>query len=228
MNGQEEVYSQRELEMFNMVWARLLWHERGCIEDGDINREKTDFMDARRFVGFLVAEQVLENFVKEKSFPIPDYYFDYLNSVSVDEYKKIKAYMIWMNKGAIRDGNYERQREDYMKACTFLPNEELIKKKGRATPSKTIAEYVTDTDRVNKNKIQNRKAYWCYMSGSTDQVANHCEAHQYVESFYDNAKPALVKGHDKVQPDYFHLVHGKHHLANMFEACFLTYLEPKT
>ena len=226
MNGQE-VYLKRELEMFTMVWATLLWHERGCIEDGDINREKVDFMDAKRFVGFLVGDQVLENFVEEKSFPIPDYYFDYLNSLSVDEYKKIKAYLIWQKGGKIRDNNYDRQREDYLKACCFLPNEELIKEKGRVTPTKTLTKYVTDTNRVNKSLIKNRKAYWCYMLGCTDQPANYCEAHQYVESFYDNAKPALVKGHDKVQPDYFHLVHENHHLANMFEACFLTYIEPK-
>ena len=221
-----DTYSLSSLQGLNWAWAKILWIERGAIEDANTTRIQDDYLDARRIVGFILADHILESCNNGICPELPEYYYEYLNALSVDEYKKNKAYVIWENNGRIVDEDKERIARDYYEACSLLPWKQTAAYKCQATIIEPLLAYIKDKKKVNKSKISRRKAYWAYLAGDANESRCINVADEYVDEFYDHASNSLDSNNSDdsdLSKDLYHLVKGHNHIANMFEACILPY-----
>ena len=227
MDEKITLHTEEGLQALNFVWARLLWISRGAVRNNDVARINADFLDAKKIVGFILADGLLRSFFEGSHLELHRYYFDYLESLNIEEFKQIKAYTIWERNGEIINDDIGRMKGDYLEACTILPDEEKLSEREPAKPPASLMEYINSMNLTDTNELKTRIVNWCYLAGYSDHEGNHRRAHNYIEEFYRNAPTAIMKGHMFVEMDYFQLVFENPHMANMLEVCFLIYLKPK-
>ncbi len=154
MEEKPKVYREDFLEVLTALHADFLWINRGMLVDNDYKRIESDWQDAVRMVGFKIGDDVLTDFKRGIYFNIPNAYFKYLNSITIEEYKNIKAYFIWKERESVRHDDQDSDKEDYLKACSFLPEEEYLMKEGKIHPLSTLLDYISAVTKEARHKKQ--------------------------------------------------------------------------
>ncbi|TSA11331.1 MAG: hypothetical protein D4R73_04035, partial [Deltaproteobacteria bacterium] len=107
--------------------AHVFWLFRGAIENNDEERIKNDYHDSERYIGFLIAERLVERCMTKKlraedAFYLKNDHCKYLQNLSLEEYIKIKAYFYWHYRGRIVDDNATRIKADDHDAFVYVHN----------------------------------------------------------------------------------------------------------
>jgi hypothetical protein len=223
------MYSNEAINDLHQVWASYLWITRGAIDDYDESRKKKDYLDARRIVASILANSIFEGNRKGIAPPVPKYYFDYLSSLSISEFKRIKAYNIWEMHGKVINDDVERIVGDYYTACSYLPCNEYWQHDFDSydvtmwlNDNRSITEYlekVIMSSKTGKNQIVNRRAYWAGLEGNSNEKDNYERASSYVDRFYQGAITALGSDYcnsDK-EDELLSMLEGNHDIASTFE-----------
>ena len=81
-------YSEETVSVMHEMQSQILWLKRGMKEDKDKGRMDRDWNDARKFVGYRLADDLIRECEKGKCDRIPPYYYSYLSAISVEEFKE--------------------------------------------------------------------------------------------------------------------------------------------
>ena len=221
--------------------AKLFWYLRGSINDNNIKRIEDDYHDAKRHIGFLLAEMLLNHCVYENKDvecldSIRRAYIDYLIAISMEEYMRIKAYLLWQDGDRIRDANKLRMDADYYRAMESV-EQAMVNCKNRKPESfkgkeciEYIAEYFKSRDQEEMHTIKKAKM----SSGERLKYDVSPQVREYVEAFYDLLKHAFVNATAPDKEEIYRIIknyYRDYHVPNMLEfimRCFLcTYVEQK-
>ncbi|HBR17090.1 MAG TPA: hypothetical protein DD725_05715 [Deltaproteobacteria bacterium] len=217
--------------------AFIFWFYKGSIKDNNIERMRNDYYDGKRYVGFLIADKLIEG-CKQNQLDddclgyLKEEYFEYLVALSVEEYIRIKAYYNWGNKNKISNNDLFRMNSDYYNAMECLHNT-FWNCKGR-TPElfldlggmKLIKGYLLNIDKYKLNIIKKAKNF----AGKRLNYEISSESNEFVDKFYKLIQDAS-KGIDIRYDEIFgllNLVYEDDHVPNMLEfilRCFFcTYI----
>jgi hypothetical protein len=181
--------------------ASLFWMFRGAKKDNDRERQDNDYFDAKRHMGFLIAEKIIENCLKNEKdktncfeFLNADY-MEYLASISIEEFIRTKAYLLWgakknweptTDQSEIDEYYYKVQNvieEPGKKCCQKKPGE--ISKKFH----KDVKEYFRSLDDEAIARIKSGKIH----TDSRLNINHPRDVDEYTELFYREVKHAIQK-----------------------------------
>jgi hypothetical protein len=89
-------------------------------ENGDPDPLK-NWIKGKKHTAFTIIERYLHDCTGEnKCLPLPDYFFEYLNEIDINDIKEFKAYFVWKAKGRNENNTAKEMSEDYYDACDRL------------------------------------------------------------------------------------------------------------
>lgn len=150
MDKKIKFFSEKDLELLTQLHAQIAWIIKGSLLDDNSMRLAADWYQAKQIVGFKLGDNILQEFRENYFFPIPKYYNKYLKKITIDEYKRYKAYFIWLDKYGT-EIDYNSSVQNYLEACSYLPNEESLKHKGKLKDSSPLLDYINATNKVKSN-----------------------------------------------------------------------------
>jgi hypothetical protein len=209
---------KRTIEILHEALANITWIRRGMIVDDDFQRMNRDWLYARRIVGYKLADEILKGCKNGICYSVPDYYFPYLNCISLNEFKEIKAYLIW-----VQNRNRWRLSDDETKVNYLYACEEIEQNKINCSCSYDIEiptyikKYISESKKNHFEAIIRRKAYWNgIFERNQSGEYNWEKAKNFVNAIY---KPldATNKLNKEEVLNIINLIDGNHHLTNMFE-----------
>ncbi len=215
-------YSKEVIPMLNDIYATLLWKERNSIIDGDFNRMNNDFLDARRTIGCKLMDDIISECGKEDAacHQIPEHYFPYLCSISLMEFKKMKAYYLWTVKYGRSEISDDQKNKIYLEACDKIENSCInCSNKSAEKMPKHILNFLRDSKKSQFNNIIKRKSYWNGMyENCSDPYHNWKKAEAFAQAVYDPFEsPGKLTRDDVI--DIIDVINHNHHLTSLFEYC---------
>lgn len=88
------------LEDLTKKQAELFWFDKNCPQFQSESQELDDYFNGKRFVAYLIADILLENCRNNNCAKVllQKEYVEYLKILSVEEFLRHKAYLIWVEK----------------------------------------------------------------------------------------------------------------------------------
>lgn len=224
------------LKQLTEYQAWIFWLFRGAIKNDDHDRRLKDFYDAKRYIGFLYADTVLENCINNRlEIDCLEYlkkeYLEYLAVLSAEEYVRFKAYFYWLNKNnRTIDNNERRMKADYFEALEYIHNtmwnckhDDPKKFMMECKNINIIKEYfsVADHATVKKGKTS---------TGKRLQYEKPSDINEFVDEFYNGLQNAFKNNsiNEKEISNILNIIYKNYHVPNMLEfilKCFLcTYI----
>ncbi len=119
----------------------------------------------------------------------------YLQSISLEEYKAIRAYLNWEERGGVIDEPESGKAQDWFAACNMV--REYMNIPSFALCDQSFINYLEDCSK-HSELIANRKAYWLHLTHPfQDSCINYQKANDFVRTFYDlNIIIPAVEGHN--------------------------------
>lgn len=213
-----KTFTQVGINLLHEAAATILWFERGKTTTYDYDRINRDWLDARRIVGFKLADAILTGCQNGICYSIPTDYFSYLSSISILEFKKLKAYFLWLH---CHDGvpkSDEESESIYLDACEEVEQGRINCK---CLESNEIPENIKSFLLLSKQnyyfEIIKRKAHWnSIFEKNYDEEYNWAKAEKLVGAIYDPIESFDSLSKDDVL-NIVKLIDENHHLTNMFE-----------
>ncbi len=111
------------LEDLTLQQARLFWYFKGCPENQPKKKELDDYYNGKRWLAYLITDSLLQN-CKIKNCAkvlLQKEYVDYLKILSVEEFIRSKAYLIWDHRCKEQFCyGWGTTVQDFKKASNFL------------------------------------------------------------------------------------------------------------
>ena len=219
------VVSEEIVGVLHKIYARILWFERGGIDKYDLHRMNCDWLDARRIVGYKLADEVIKECESGSCHPIPDHYFSYLSAISLNEFKAIKAYLMWEARYEGVDVPEATTESIYLESCEEIEHSKVnCECESDQDIPIHISDFLMDSQRVPYHNIIKRKAYWSSLSEENPDPDYHWRK---AEKFVDTVYKPLASGGGLRQDhvvDIILIIDENHHLTNMFEYCIRCHL----
>ncbi|MDA8240884.1 MAG: hypothetical protein M0Z67_11025 [Nitrospiraceae bacterium] len=213
--------------------AYIYWLKKGAVQNYDKGRMDNDYYDGKRYIGFLLAESIIEACKRnELGEDCLDYlhvdFFEYLRCITLEEYIRIRAFLAWERDGGMENNDHDRMTSDYYSSMDCVQNtmwnckgrrtEQLMKKKSMHL----IRSYFLALNREQLRVIKEAKIY----AGNRLNIEISREVNGFVDEFYEALQTAL-KGETlsrKVVEDLLSSLYANSHVVNMLEymlRCFL-------
>lgn len=174
------------------------------MREGEVNDD--DEYKAKVYLCREVLEEAEGSSTKEWDFieKLPPDVYSYLEKVWFRDVIELDAYLKWEKKGAILEGTEGRQKGDYLDALEkyrlILANQDI--KRGQEKFI-SILEYISKSymdgggEILNKDKreaiIRRKAKELSKCNNKRDKETDWKEAARYVDGFYNNIIPAIVK-----------------------------------
>ena len=195
-------FSEQVIPMLNDIYALMLWKDRDARIDQDLDRMRNDYLDARRIIGCKLADEIMENCNTENAVcrDMPEHYFPYLCSISLMEFKEMKAYFLWAEKYGRAHVSEKIKRQIFLEACDKIENSciNCSNKINRKIP-KHILNFLIYSKKTQYHNMIKRKAYWngAYEQ-SSDPYYNWKKAETFVKAIYDPFETSTELTKDEV------------------------------
>jgi hypothetical protein len=219
------------LRAFVELQANIFWRFRGGTWDDNAKRQQDDYFDAKRHIGYLLSERMIEDCILRKSSAekaclplLAEEFIPYMVILPVEEFIRIKAYLLWamdrawqpIEGGEERDKYYyvvQRVLEYALTPCR-RKDEELI---AEHLPS-VIREHFKHADNAEIRRVMVAKI----ISDARLNIRYSDDIESYTMRFYEFAKQIL----SQEEPDgeaaetVLNLMYKSPTIPNMFE-CLL-------
>ena len=183
-------------------FAKVIWLRDGAQKDSNLERIRGDWFAAKKFLGLLIAERFLQRCINDKGkSQSPRYcfnsfrkeYVDFLISLSVEEFIKIKSYLLWGDGNNWNPGDVDEciSESNYLKAFDYL---HTTKFNCQSNSMKVSFGNVPDEIKAfvslfDKDKVLRYK-------GVHPQYTNEYNEHvEYCNLFYGTVGSALAERH---------------------------------
>jgi hypothetical protein len=216
-------FTDEMIEDLQQMYASRLWFERGRIVNGDRLRILGDWFDARRVVGFRIMAEIIKACKDNKCESLHRRYYLPLSSLSLEEFKKICAYIIWEERYNNEVPLSEREQTNiYFEACreieTFKNN--CLNKEETDIPG-DMKEFMKVSYEKCYDNIVMRKVHWKSISeGHWQNFESNLEkSRKFVDSLYGRfAESDRILSCDEVE-ELINLIDDNYEWINMFEYC---------
>ncbi len=215
---------QESLQVVNDNLAHLLWHYRGRKDDDNHERRQADYFDAKRLLGFMLTEAILNECSPNRSSPeclpyLRKEFIDYLVSLSVEECIRFRAYFDWEKKGASQSGDVERMNADYIRAldeiqktmrnCRGRSPQEYMQLKNASV----VLDYVSSIDSSRIKAIKKAKKF----AGVRLSYLREPSVEKYVDSFYSLLQRTGQDPNAEDIEEVIRALGADNHIPNMLE-----------
>lgn len=213
------------LQMVTEKLAGIIWHFRGRQVDTDYNRVNNDYHDAKRLLGYLLADRIIQDCLLPKGEErrdclvyLREEFMPYLVCLSLEEFVRFRAYFIWDQAGRPVDGDARihyfqalNEVQRTMRNCSLRGPAEFSK----LPNSKVLLNYLAKTAYDNLEAIKNAKAnagvrlefsVWRDAGGFVDRLYGMLGKHQS----WTNLSPDQVC-------EVIRVYRENTHVPNMFE-----------
>lgn len=206
--------------------AKIFWLCRGAKYDNNFERINTDYYDAKRYVGYLIADTMIHKCLNGElegdcfSY-ISEEFIDYLKVISVEEYIRTTSYFSWLkNKGAIINNDRHRMDNDYFEALQNIYNSMVhCNDTGDVKLSDKTVKLVTDFAKSDVKRV---------IAGKKTTISRlQCKAEPdgFVNHYYCSLGKSLE---DNLEPEkvarLLRLLYENNHIPNMLEFIFRCFL----
>ena len=214
----DHTFIKKQINNYHEVYASLIWFRRGQIIDDDYNRINKDWLDARRIVGYKLADDILDGCKKGTCYSVPQYYLPYLSSLSINEFKEIKSYLMWEKLSKTIPVKQLNAKSIYLDACKEVEQHKInCKCSYDEEIPKNIRSYLLEVRQKAYNETIRRKAYWNSLNeNNNDDIHNWHSAEKIVSSIYKPLEKTNRLNKKQVL-NIVSLIDKNHHLTNMFE-----------
>lgn len=211
------MWQENELKLFHEALANLL-----SIKNPG-NSEIENWLEAKQDVGYILGDEIIQycknNRGKEnKSFQIPYNYCDYLNSISIGDFKKKKAYFIWEKRGRHIDNDKSRKEQDELDAFCEIEFLSLINCNCRnkcVFDWSSVDNYIADINPEELDKIKRLKALWhSFKTPDFNPNKDWIVAEEYANNFYSD-----IKSVGKKPNQAYKLIDENQDIVSVFEYC---------
>lgn len=124
----EEMSLKERLSFLTEKQAKLFWYFKGSPKIQSPEQEKDDYYNAKRYIGFLLAESLLKVCTNRSKKCATIYlqadFVEYLQSITVEEYLRFKAYLKWhtRNNDTLIHKDNGKDKVDYFNSLNYLDN----------------------------------------------------------------------------------------------------------
>jgi hypothetical protein len=208
--------------------ARIFWHINGCMQDNNFKRIDDDWFNAKRFIGFMIAEHLIECCQDRKCAKIllhPEYK-EYLNCLSIEEFLRHRAYFIWHDRNINNEWNgknADRRQDDYFEAEKNIKGvfrncngESCNSEKNITFWHISMGNFQRDEDTAKIISGKKNRLYRLF----NEHSACSTKIKKYVESYYWNVEEFITTG-KTAEPDIFNKiiesVNEEYSVSNMLE-----------
>jgi hypothetical protein len=186
-----------------------------------------NFYSAKRYIGYLIALRLLDDCGKGDKCPfsrIPSECVEYLQSLSVEEFVKTKAYLIWRDRTPVGVASEASQAdEDYRTAEEYLDQRasgaccvRKAEKLDRIRRMVTAAQYFDDWPRILAAKVASFKRRFPNAVVPEDTIDRYVGIlYSSMKALLADVRPSKEEAMASVRALYCHVKH-----TNMFEFIF--------
>ena len=197
--------------------SQILWLKRGMKEDKDKGRMDRDWNDARKFVGYRLADDLIRECEKGKCDRIPPYYYSYLSAISVEEFKNMKAYFLWRERYEGEDVSDDVAREIYFEACEKIRRCKVNCLNETKKIPDALKRLLKNQHGSPSRDLMERRAFWNHAQNKErDSMRNWKVAEEITLLLYGDLLSSRQIS-TKIVNDYFNRTEEIPHLITMFE-----------
>jgi len=210
------------------MYASQLWIDRGGIVNNDYLRILGDWFDARRIVGFRIMAEIIKACKNNKCESLHSRYYPPLSSLSLEEFKKICAHLIWEERYSNEVALSEREKTDvYFEACREVESlkNNCLNKEETDIPGDMKAFMKVSYEKCYDNIVM-RKVHWKSLSeGHWQNFESNLEKSKtFVNSLYGRfAESDRILSYGEIEA-LITLIDDNYEWINMFEYCLRCHL----
>lgn len=208
--------------------AKTYWHLNGCTVDNNQERIDNDWFNAKRFLGYMIAENLIQSCKDHQCAKVllKHEFKEYLNILSVEEFIRFRAYLIWNDRNNGKDWSQkdaDKSNDDYFKAAKVINgvfkncnNELCSDKNNKDFWEKSIGKLQEDLDAesIITAKINRINRLLKNSSEYTNKIK------KYVELYYSNVEQFTTTG-KTTEPDILgkiiEKINSEYYVSNMLE-----------
>lgn len=210
-------YSEETVSVMHQMQSQFLWLKRGMKVDKDKSRMDKDWNDARKFVGYSLANNLIQACKNGSCDRIPSFYVPYLSAISIEEFKEMKAYFIWKDKYDGCDADDDLKKRIYLEACDEIRRCKVnCLNKTENMPEELIVLLVDQHTSAQPDLLE-RRAFWNSVRGNNpDAFHNWRVAEEFNALLFGDLLSSTPISTECIN-NYFERTEEAPHLTTMFE-----------
>lgn len=118
-----DIRSDDTIDLCATYQASIFWLLKNCPSQ-TLGSQDKDYFDARRYIGFLISDNILTTCSKDGSCPmlkLSETHLNLMQSLTLIEHIHDRAYLGWIERtGKTFSSSENEQREDFYRACNYI------------------------------------------------------------------------------------------------------------